>query len=93
MIFPSRNPSSKENSEFVLNVEALEIRQMLSTVQIFASGTTGNEQIQLSIDTNVVANYSNLGDGADAGEFRTFTYETADTISADQVRILSLIHI
>lgn len=75
------------DASFPLNVEVLEQRQMLSTVQVFAGGTTGQEQIQLIIGGDVVASYSGLGDGADAGIVRTFTYQTPDTISADDVRI------
>ena len=77
----------RKNSECTLNVEALEERQMLSTVQIFAAGTTGEELIQLSIDENVVASFSNLGAGANSGNFQTLTFNTPDTIAADQVRI------
>lgn len=79
-------PAAK-TSQANLTVEALEERQLLSTVQIFAAGTTGQEQIELSIDGGVVATYSNLGDGANAGDFQTFTFNTANTIAADQVRI------
>ena len=75
------------NSKLNLAVEELEQRQMLSTVQIFAGGTTGQEQIQLFIGDEAVATYSGLGDGADAGFVRTFTYETSEFVSADDVRI------
>lgn len=78
---PTRNPEPH------LFVEALELRQMLSTVQIFAAGTTGQEQIQLVIDNQVVATYSGLGTGAYAGDFQTFTFQTTETVTADQVRV------
>ena len=87
MIFRSNKANLQNDSNLNLQVETLEERQMLSTVQIFAAGTTGDEQIQLSIEGEVVATYTNIGDGADAGVFRTSTFTTNDTIAADDVRI------
>lgn len=77
----------KQNSKLHFQVETLESRQMLSTVQVFAAGTTGVEQIQLSIDGIVVATYDDIGAGADSGSFQTRTYSTSQNITADQVRI------
>ena len=59
---------------------------MLSTVQLFAAGFEGTEQIQLLVDDVAVETYS-LNDGAALGQFDTLTFETPDTIAADQVRV------
>ena len=67
--------------------ESLEPRVMLSTVQLFAAGTTGEEIINLEIDGNVVATYDDLGDQAFQGGFVELTYETPDIVAADDVRI------
>ena len=87
MFPPFTKRRRNKKSESHLQVETLEERQMLSTVQIFAAGTTGNENIDLLISGEVVATYTDLGSGANTGNFRTLTYNTNDTITADQVRI------
>ena len=88
MKFP-KNRTSRKDTNLNLSVEKLEERQMLSTVQIFAAGATGQEQIQLQIDGNVAATYSDLGTGANSGDFQILTFNTPEAIAAD----LSLIHI
>ena len=62
---------------------------MLSTVQIFASGTQGGEQLQLQIDGNVAETFV-IGVGTDILNDQTFFFETAETITADDVRIVFL---
>ncbi|MGB7347434.1 MAG: lamin tail domain-containing protein [Pirellulaceae bacterium] len=68
--------------------ESLEPRVMLSTVQLFAAGTTGEEIINLEIDGNVVATYDNLGDQAYQDGFVELNYTTDDVVAADDVRIV-----
>jgi hypothetical protein len=60
---------------------------MLSTVQIFAAGTTGAESIDLQIDNSSVTSFTGLGDGASQGNFISFEYSTDEDLTADQVRI------
>ena len=60
---------------------------MLSSVQVFAAGTTGEEIIELEIGGSVVQTYSQLGTGADAGNFVQFNYSTPNVVAADNVRI------
>ena len=73
--------------DFQFLVETLEARNMLSTVNIFATGTTNQEIIELEIGGQSVATYSNLGSGAFDGQFQTRTFTTADRVTADDVRI------
>ena len=83
-LFPHKKKQS--DSSDVLEVEALERRVMLSTVQIFAAGTVGGEQLQLQIDGAVVETFT-VGAGANSGSFQSLFFETPDTITADDVRI------
>ena len=85
-IFQQRKFDGKKHAS-PLNVENLEPRMMLSTVQIFAAGSEGGERMALQIDGAEVASW-NVAGGADSGNFQTYTYNTANTISADQVRIV-----
>ena len=59
---------------------------MLSTVQIFAAGTLGGEQLQLEIDGSVAQTFT-VGSGAESRNFQSFVFETSQTITADDVRI------
>lgn len=84
----SRKPKTK-TSQPPLQLEVLEPRIMLSTVQIFASGTQGGEQLQLQIDGNVAETFE-IGVGTNILNDQTFFFETPDTITADDVRIAFL---
>ena len=64
-----------------LELESLEDRMMLSTVQIIASGAEGNEVMQLRID-NAVAQAWTV-----SNQVQTYTYNTANNVNADDVRI------
>ena len=70
-----------------LSPEQLEPRMMLSTVQIFAAGVENTEQMQLQIDGSVVQTFNDIGGDANAGQFQTYTFNTPDDVTADQVRI------
>ena len=82
-----KNTNTNFAKRLSLICETLQPRVMLSTVQVFAAGTTGVESIDLQIDNSTVATYTGLGNGASAGNFTTFSYATNDTIIANQVRI------
>jgi len=75
------------NTELQLQVETLEPRMMLSTVEIIAAGTTNQEIIELEIGGQTVASFSQLGTGANDGQFQTRTFTTAANVTADDVRI------
>ena len=67
-----------------LNVEQLEDRLMLSTVQIFASGGTGEEQFDVLVNDEVAATF-NLNNVA--GELQLFEFETAEPVEASDIRV------
>ena len=79
------NPSSRTNSP--LQLEPLEDRLMLSTVEIFAAGDTGLESFNLLIDGQVVETFEAIGTGADTRDFSQFVFDSDQTITADQVSI------
>jgi len=79
----SRKQHSKP-SKSPLQLETLEPRMMLSTVQIFASGTQGGEQLQLQIDGAVAETFV-IGVGTSILNDQTFFFETAETITAATV--------
>ncbi len=82
--------SSKRNSILTardrLEVENLEDRMMLSTVQVFAAGVEGPEVMELQINGATVQSYD-VGGDAYGGQFETYNYSTAATVNADDVRI------
>ena len=78
-----RSSPNTQNKNRGLNLELLEDRLMLSTVQIFASGTQGGEQFELQINESVVQTFE-IGS---SNTNQVFTFETAQTITADDVRI------
>ena len=69
-----------------LEIEQLEQRQMLSTVQVFAAGFEGDEVFSLQVDEQVVATFEVGGDPR-TGDIRTFEYTSEQTLTADQIRV------
>lgn len=88
---PLRNRQQKKSATTVqqpatLQIENLEDRLMLSTVQIIAAGVEGSENMQLQIAGSTVRNWT-VGGDAYGGQFQTYTHTTTGTVTADQVRI------
>jgi len=82
---PIKQP--RQSSQFAqFAVENLEPRMMLSTVEIFAAGTSGFEQFELQINGNAVQTFT-AGSGAESRNFQSFFFETAGTVNADDVRV------
>jgi len=84
---PIRSANDSKTTQFV--VETLEPRMMLSTVQIFAAGAEGGEQLQLQIDGNVAETFE-IAAASTVLSDQVFTFETDETITADDVRIVFL---
>ncbi len=87
-LFSSKTKSKADQP--ALNVETLEDRMMLSSVQVIAAGVENTEAMSLQIDGQTVQTWNNIGGDADAGQYQTYNWSTADNITADQVRILFL---
>ena len=75
------------NKFTALEVESLEDRLLLSTVQIYAAGGSGQETLALRIDDQVVAEFTNVGGDASAREYIELEYQTDQTITAGQIRL------
>ena len=88
MNFLSKNNKS-DASQFLFEIENLEPRMMLSTVQVFASGSEGGEQLQLLINGNVAETFEIAAPSSLLID-QSFFFETAETITADDVRIAFL---
>jgi glucose/arabinose dehydrogenase len=86
MIKSLRLQKTEKSRELSLNCEPLELRTMLSSVELLAAGTTGDELMELRID-NVAVQTWRLGSGADQGNFRSFQYETSETLTPDRIRV------
>ena len=70
-----------------LNVEALEDRMMLSSVEIFAAGATGQENLELLIDGEVVQTFYNVGGDASTRDFQKFTFHTDPAVTPGDIGI------
>ena len=79
-------PSIAVLEEVQFQCESLEQRMMLSTVQLLAAGADGTEQMQLQINGTAVQTWT-LPSGANEGAFQPFVYESADTVTPDQIRV------
>ena len=66
----------------ILQIDALEKRQMLSTVQVFAAGSMGDEAFELQVNGETVLEVADINGGGE------FTVDVAEDVTADDVRIL-----
>ena len=80
-----KKESRQEDLQF--DCETLEQRQMLSSVDIFAAGTTNEEIIELQIDGQTVQTIENIGGDANSGSFVKLSYESESPVDASQIRI------
>ena len=67
---PTRHPHS---SNYELSLEELEARVMLSTVEIFAAGATGQENLDLFINDQFITTFSNVGGDVEQRDFIKLT--------------------
>ncbi len=74
------------NNHLEFQLEELECRRLLSTVQVLAAGYRGEEIIELQVDQTTVATWQ-LNDSATSRQFQTFEYQTNANLSGDQIRI------
>ena len=85
-LFRNKNTNNKP-IQSSLNLETLEDRMMLSTVEIFAAGATGLENLDLIIDGQVQRTFTNVGGNAATGNFVRLVFETPQTIGPENVTI------
>jgi len=58
-----------------------------SSITIAAAGQTGQEQMQLLVDNQIVATWSGIGGNAAQDQYQSFTYNASRTVTADQIRV------
>ncbi len=69
------------------HLEQLEDRIMLSTVEIFAAGSTGQENLELFINEQFTTTFSNVGGDVEQREFVRLTFETAEQLTPGDIGI------
>ena len=79
-----RLPTSTASADArqVLSLECLEERQMLSTVSIFAQGSTGQENFEITANGTNVALITNA-----STELTEYQFDVADGTDADDIQI------
>ena len=78
---------SSFQNQSLLHVEALEERMMLSSVEIFAAGVNGQENLDLLIDGQVVQTFFNVGGDASTRSFERLTFDTDQTVTPGNIGI------
>lgn len=58
-----------------------------SQITIRAAGQTGQEQMRLLIDDNLVASWSNIGGNPNQQLFQTFNFTASELVTADRIRV------
>ena len=86
-LFSSSTTTDDRTPPSTLAVDVLEDRMMLSSVQIFAAGTTGTESLDLRINDVVVSTFENVGGDASNRQFEQLTFNTSQNITASEVRL------
>ncbi|MCC9640859.1 DUF4347 domain-containing protein [Rhodopirellula sp. JC740] len=75
------------DSSLMAVADRLQHIEMVLPITIRAAGTTGEEQMQLQINGEVVQTWNNIGGDVDSRQFQTFTYNGADDATASDVRV------
>ncbi|MGI9429352.1 MAG: carbohydrate-binding domain-containing protein, partial [Bythopirellula sp.] len=72
-----------------LGFETLETRELLAAtpIEIFAAGETGEETLELQIDSVTVASFPNVGGDASNRVFQQLSYTHPTDVTADRIRI------
>ena len=70
-----------------MSAEALEDRMMLSSVEIFAAGATGEENLDISINGEFQQSFFNVGGDASTRDFVRLTFDTDQTITPGDIAI------
>jgi len=84
--FKSKSPNAQsENVE--LSLEQLEGRVMLSSVEIFAAGSTGEENLDLFINGQFETTFFSVGGDTQQRDFVRLTFETDQDITTGDVSI------
>ena len=58
---------------------------MLSTVEIFAAGATGEENVDLFVDGQYVTTFFNVGGDVESRDFQKFTYQSEESLTPGRI--------
>ena len=79
--------TARYDSDLNLSLERLEDRLMLSTVEVFAAGATGQENLDIFINQQYVTTFNNVGGDVDQRDFVQLTFETDQQLSPGDIGI------
>ena len=79
--------SATQNENHGLNVEQLEDRLMLSTVEVFAAGSTGEENLDIFINGQFETTFFAVGGDVDQRDFVRLVFETDQDVTTGDVGI------
>ncbi|MEM7312489.1 MAG: peroxidase family protein [Planctomycetota bacterium] len=85
-IFPNSGSSQSKNELFLV-IETLEQRQLLTTIDVFAAGQTGDEMAILYVNNRFAARFRNIGGDVESRDFVQLQYETDRDVTADDISI------
>ena len=85
MLFNRKN--NLQDNTLRVQIEQLEERQLLSSVDILAAGATGQESIQLKIQDAVVKTWHNVSGDIANGHFETLSYRSQEWFDVGQVKV------
>ena len=77
-----RKPAKHRKQKLELELEALENRRMLSTVEVFATGSMGDEAFEVQVKGQTVLSVDDINGGG------TFSAQVDPSATADDVRIV-----
>ena len=87
MNFFNKEAPSIRNSNQELYLEQLEDRLMLSTVEVFAAGATGDENLDIFINGQYETTFFDVGGDVDQRDFVRFVYETDQDLTPGDVGV------
>jgi len=85
--FVTKSPARKPATHDELRAESLEDRRMLSTVEVFAAGTTGEENLDIFLNGNYQTTFQNVGGDVESRSFQRLVFETERTLTPADIGI------
>ena len=83
----SINQRKKNDSPSTMQLEQLESRVMLSSVEIFAAGQTGQENLDLFIDGQFVTTFNDVGGDVGSRDFVKLTFNTDEVVTPGRIGV------
>ena len=83
----SINQRKKSDSPSTMQLEQLESRVMLSSVDIFAAGQTGKENLDLFIDGQYVTTFNDVGGDVGSRDFVKLTFNTDEVLTPGRIGV------